>query len=61
MQVTAAVIEEKSGPFKLDTVELASPLPGEVLVKIVATGICHTDLHARRRLFPDALSRRIRP
>jgi aryl-alcohol dehydrogenase len=52
MQVTAAVIEEKSGPFKLDTVELASPLPGEVLVKIVATGICHTDLHARDGYFP---------
>lgn len=61
MQVTAAVMEEKSGPFKLDTVELGSPQPDEVLVKI------HCDRHlphrpARpRRPFPDALSRRIRP
>jgi aryl-alcohol dehydrogenase len=52
MQVTAAVMEERSGPFKLDTVELASPQPDEVLVKITATGICHTDLHARDGYFP---------
>ena len=51
MQITAAVMEEKSGIFKLDTVELDLPRPDEVLVKIVATGICHTDLHARDGYF----------
>ena len=51
MRVTAAVMEEKSGMFELDTIELEMPRPDEVLVKIVATGICHTDLHARDGYF----------
>ena len=51
MRVTAAVIEEKSGVFTLDTVDLDAPRPEEVLVKIIATGICHTDLHARDGYF----------
>src|SRR6516165_7705 len=51
MLVTAAVMEEKSGAFKLDSLELDAPRPDEVLVKIVATGICHTDLHARDGYF----------
>ena len=51
MLVTAAVMEQKSGAFKLDSLELDAPRPDEVLVKIVATGICHTDLHARDGYF----------
>jgi hypothetical protein len=35
-------MEEKSGMFELDTIELETPRHDEVLVKIVATGICHT-------------------
>jgi aryl-alcohol dehydrogenase len=52
MRVTAAVMEEESGTFKLDTVDLDALRPDELLVKIVATGICHTDLHARDGYFP---------
>jgi aryl-alcohol dehydrogenase len=52
MRITAAVMEEKSGSFKLDTVELDALRPDEVLVRIVATSICHTDLHARDGYFP---------
>jgi len=51
MRVTAAVMEERSGAFKLDSLELDAPRPDEVLVKITATGICHTDLHARDGYF----------
>ena len=51
MRVTAAVMEEKSGVFKLDSLELDAPRSDEVLVKIIATGICHTDLHARDGYF----------
>jgi len=51
MRVTAAVMEEKSGVFKLDRLELDAPRSDEVLVKIIATGICHTDLHARDGYF----------
>ena len=51
MGVTAAVMEEKSGKFNLDTLDLDAPQSNEVLVKITATGICHTDLHARDGYF----------
>lgn len=47
MQVTAAVVREKSGPFIIDTLELADPRPDEVLVRLVASGMCATDLHGR--------------
>jgi aryl-alcohol dehydrogenase len=51
MRVTAAVMEEKSGKFRLDSLDLDAPRSNEVLVKITATGICHTDLHARDGYF----------
>ncbi|HEX4532966.1 MAG TPA: NAD(P)-dependent alcohol dehydrogenase [Rhizomicrobium sp.] len=44
MQIEAMVIREKSGPFIRQTVELEAPRAGEVLVRLVATGMCHTDL-----------------
>lgn len=47
MEITAAVIKEKGGNFELQKVLLDKPGPEEVLVKIVATGICHTDMVAR--------------
>lgn len=43
MRITAAVLQEYNSPFVLQDVDLGEPHPGEVLVKIVATGICHTD------------------
>ena len=52
MRVTAAVMEEKCGAFNIDTVELDTPQAEELLIKIAATGICHTDLHARDGYFP---------
>jgi len=53
MQITAAVVPARSAPFELQTLDLAGPQPGEVLVRIVATGMCHTDLHARDGYFPN--------
>jgi alcohol dehydrogenase, propanol-preferring len=32
--------------LNIEEVPIPAPGPGEVLVKIMATGICHTDLHA---------------
>lgn len=55
MQVTAAVIREPEGAFTLETLELDAPRPDEVLVKIAATGVCHTDLHARDQYYPMKL------
>src|SRR6185437_3407798 len=41
----AAVLEEFGQPLKVQEVELAAPGAGEVLVKLVACGVCHTDLY----------------
>jgi S-(hydroxymethyl)glutathione dehydrogenase/alcohol dehydrogenase len=43
MQTRAAVARKAGAPLSLETVELAGPRAGEVLVEIKATGICHTD------------------
>lgn len=47
MQITAAVLRSKDGPYTLESVELAAPGPGEVLVRIVGAGMCHTDVLPR--------------
>jgi aryl-alcohol dehydrogenase len=51
MQITAAVIAGKFAPFAIETVELTDPLPDELLVRVVASGICQTDLHGRDGYF----------
>lgn len=43
-QITAAVARGHSAPLTLETLTLDAPRAGEVLVRIVATGVCHTDL-----------------
>jgi aryl-alcohol dehydrogenase len=44
---TSAVVREQGGPFRLEQVSLSDPRPDEVLVEIVASGMCHTDLLVR--------------
>ena len=53
MKIKAAVVREKSGPFKIEEIELDEPRDDEVLVRIVGSGICGTDLGARDRTFTD--------
>jgi propanol-preferring alcohol dehydrogenase len=48
----AAVVRELGKPLSIDEVAIPSPGPGEVLVKLRATGVCHTDLHAARGDWP---------
>ena len=47
MEIKAAVVFEPSGPFRIEQLELDEPRDDEVLVRIVAVGICHTDLAGR--------------
>jgi Zn-dependent alcohol dehydrogenase len=47
MRANAAVFEELCTPLSLAEVEIDAPGPGEALVKIVASGVCHTDALAR--------------
>jgi S-(hydroxymethyl)glutathione dehydrogenase/alcohol dehydrogenase len=60
MKVQAAVAFEAGKPLQIETVELAGPKAGEVLVEIKATGVCHTDEYTRsgqdsEGLFPSIL------
>lgn len=43
MEITAAVLRSTDGPYRLERVELEGPGPGQVLVRIEAAGLCHTD------------------
>jgi S-(hydroxymethyl)glutathione dehydrogenase/alcohol dehydrogenase len=43
MDIRAAVAFEAGKPLSIETVQLAGPKAGEVLVEIKATGVCHTD------------------
>jgi len=42
----AAVVHGFRKPLEIEEVPVPAPGPGEVLVKVIATGVCHTDLHA---------------
>lgn len=45
MQMQAALLTESNAPFSIETVTIAAPKAGEVLVKIGASGVCHSDWH----------------
>lgn len=48
----AAVLQAWNEPFQVREVELDAPHQGEVLVKVVASGVCHSDLSIQRGLLP---------
>ncbi len=45
MKTRAAVLYTPNTPFQIETIDLAPPQHGEVLVKISAAGVCHSDWH----------------
>ena len=45
MRIRAAVLEEFAAPLSVQEVELAEPREGEILVRLIACGVCHTDLY----------------
>ncbi|WP_024441940.1 NDMA-dependent alcohol dehydrogenase [Mycobacterium sp. UM_WGJ] len=45
MKTTAAVLLEPGKPFEIMELDLDGPGPGEVLIRYVAAGLCHSDLH----------------
>ena len=51
MQIKAAVVRETSAPFVIETLELCEPRPDELIVRVVASGMCQTDLHGRDGYF----------
>lgn len=50
-QIKAATIRQKGGPFQIEHLMLEEPRPDEVLVRVMATGMCHTDMVARDQLY----------
>lgn len=53
MKVRAAVLEEFGKPLVVQDVDLAPPKAGEVLVKIKACGVCHTDMYTASGVDPS--------
>jgi aryl-alcohol dehydrogenase len=52
MKITAAVVHERSGPFSVEQLDLTDPRADELLVEVVASGMCATDLHGRDAYYP---------
>ena len=46
MRIRGAVLEQTGGPITVCELELASPGPEEVLVRLHASGVCHSDYNA---------------
>ena len=46
MKIRAAVLERTGGPLTISDCDLAAPGPGEVLVRLGASGVCHSDYNA---------------
>jgi aryl-alcohol dehydrogenase len=55
MMLTAAVTESAGAPFALQELELGELRPNELLVRVAAAGICHTDLIVRDQWYPVPL------
>lgn len=51
-KMKAAVVHEFGKPLVIEEVDVPEVPPGQVLVKIVASGVCHTDLHAAEGDWP---------
>jgi aryl-alcohol dehydrogenase len=52
MQITAAIAREAKRPFALEAIEIDEPREGEVLVRLEAVGVCHSDIAARDQSLP---------
>ena len=55
MEAVAAIVERQGGEFVVEKVLIEDPRDGEVLVKIAAAGMCHTDLTVRDQYYPTPL------
>jgi S-(hydroxymethyl)glutathione dehydrogenase/alcohol dehydrogenase len=55
MKVKAAVAWEAAKPLEIEEIELEGPKQGEVLVRLAATGVCHTDAYTLSGRDPEGL------
>ena len=52
MNIKAAVYRDPTQPLRIEEIEIDAPAPNEVLVRTVASGVCHSDLHAMHGTIP---------
>jgi S-(hydroxymethyl)glutathione dehydrogenase / alcohol dehydrogenase len=52
MQIQAAIFRAPKQALTIEEVEIDNPAPREVLVRTIASGVCHSDLHYAHGLFP---------
>ena len=55
MKVKAAIALEAGKPLEIDHLELEGPRQGECLVRLAATGVCHTDAFTLSGADPEGL------
>ncbi|WP_366513764.1 S-(hydroxymethyl)glutathione dehydrogenase/class III alcohol dehydrogenase [Moorena sp. SIOASIH] len=55
VEIKAAVAFEAGKPLSIETVQVAEPKAGEVMVEIKATGVCHTDAYTLSGADPEGL------
>lgn len=55
MDISAAVARTPGGPLYLETLQLDEPHDDEVVVRVVAAGVCHTDIVVRDQVLPTPL------
>ncbi|MBV8774941.1 MAG: alcohol dehydrogenase catalytic domain-containing protein, partial [Deltaproteobacteria bacterium] len=55
MKTRAAVANQANAPLEITEVDLSGPKPGEVMVEIKATGICHTDAYTLSGRDPEGI------
>jgi S-(hydroxymethyl)glutathione dehydrogenase/alcohol dehydrogenase len=55
MKIRAAVAHQAGKPLTIETVDLAGPRAGEVLIELKATGVCHTDAYTLSGQDPEGL------
>src|SRR5215470_7402113 len=51
IETHAAVLREYDAPLNVEEIALDDPEPGEVVVRLAASGVCHSDLHMFDRAF----------
>ena len=51
----AAVLREVGKPLQIEDVQINKPGPHEVLIRTVAAGLCHSDLHFMQGSYPTVL------
>jgi aryl-alcohol dehydrogenase len=58
MKTTVTIVNQPGGDFSLEEVDIDDPRDDEILVRIVAAGLCHTDIHLKDVL-PDVTFPRV--